>query len=148
MGVRRGPYQEWPEGKYRGIPVTEVIENDPYTFMAAVKGWMDVTPYQAALFEEITGGGVIPDRYVKRLTGEEELKRRDDSLYNTNRDILPNWDFDPSVAPRWWPEFKEKCKTLTHCSQRVDLYNSYVRRDMQESLRQWQLETKGIYPPR
>lgn len=146
--MRRGPFREWPEGKYRGIPVIEVIENDPMAFMQAVKGWLDITEHQADVFREITGGGEIPTRYIKRVLGEDELKRRDDNLYNTNRDILPNWDFDPSVAPRWWPEFKERCKTLTHCSQRVDLYNSYVRQDMQESLRQWQSETSGTYRPR
>lgn len=130
--MRRGPYSEWPEGRYRGIPMTEVITNDPMTFMQAVKGWLDITESQADVFREITGGGEIPLRYIKVMPGESKVQARDDRLYYSNRDILPNWDFDPSVAPRWWPEFKERCKSLTHCSQRVDLYNEYMRKGIRD----------------
>jgi len=136
MVVRKGPFRKWPQGKYLGELVEDVIANDPYYFMTAVKEWLDISPYQADLFEEITGGGKIPDRYIKRVSEETKLQERDDKLYYSNNDILPNWDFDPTLAPKWWPEFKERSKGLTHCCQRVDLYNSYVQRDIREGLKE------------
>lgn len=138
---RVGPLERLDRGQYKGQRVEDIIRRSPQYIMYCVKEWLDISPWQALVFEEVTGGGIIPDAYIKEKSPSEgdqdSWTARDHYLYNTNQDILPNWDFYPDSAPEWWEEFKDQPEYhSSRPSVRVDLYNKYVRTYMDKSL--WQ----------
>lgn len=128
---RVGPLERLDRGQYKGQRVEDIIRRSPQYIMYCVKEWLDISPWQALVFEEVTGGGIIPDAYIKEKSPSEDpdgWTARDQHLYNTNQDILPNWDFYPEEAPVWWEEFKAQPEYhSSRPSVRVDLYNKYVR---------------------
>lgn len=124
---RVGPLERLDRGQYRGQKVEDIIRRFPHYIMYCIKEWLDISPLQALLFEEVTGGGIIPDAYIKEKSPSEDpdsWTARDHYLYDTNQDILPNWDFYPDSAPEWWEEFK--AQPSSRPSERVDLYNNYM----------------------
>ena len=140
---RRGPYSTFPSGKYLGQRVEDIIRRDPRYFMWAVKEWLDVSPSQALLFELQTGGGEIPSQYIKESKEEtskipevEEssprVDKRDEMIYSRNLDLVPNYDFDPSIAPTWWQEFKQKSLEERSLYKRYLLFQEYQDKDWQE----------------
>lgn len=133
--IRKGPYVRFPHGRYEGATITDIIRSDPRYFMYAVKDWLNVTPEQASLFTLVTDGE-IPLRYISQDTPLDERSIRkgdlDSHLYWTNQDLLPNYDFDPSEAPDWWPEYKERSKGLTRPSERIALYQEIVFREFKK----------------
>ena len=133
---RKGPYQKYPIGKYQGIPVEEIIRKDPRYFMWTVKEWLNVSPSQAFLFEEVTEGGEIPRKYISEENppvggrmSPHSWDSQDEHLYWTNQDLIPNYDFDPRGAPSWWLEYKEKIKGEVHPGRRLTIYQKYVMED-------------------
>lgn len=137
---REGPWERIPRGIYQGKTVEWLIRNNPRYFMSCVKEWLDISPTQAKIFKEVSRGGEIPDRYIindhpYRSREIKDWTERDYLIYYSNRDILPDYDFDPSQAPEWWEEFKRRSAEFTRPSQTVDLYESYVKKDLQKSLK-------------
>ena len=128
---REGPLDTLTRGAYKGKTVEWLIRNNPHYFMSCVKEWLDISPYQAELFTRISQGGVIPERYIK----EGEWTARDTYLYNTNRDIIPNHDWDDR-PPEWWEEFKMQPEAhSSRPSQVVDLYEKYSRCSLRKVLK-------------
>lgn len=139
--VRRGPLKTLDCGPYKGMAIDTLIRTNTRYFMSCVKEWLDISPSQARTFTLVTSGGEIPPRYIKEFPSQEKTTptdldwtSRDRMLYNENLDILPNYDFDPSTAPEWWEEFKRRSAGFTRPSQIVNLYESYVKKDLQKSL--------------
>lgn len=138
---RRGPFQVWPSGKYRGNLIDSTIREDPAFFMYEVKMWLDITPEQAELFYDVTGGGEIPPRFIKDSQKKEEEGEYKWPEYYTQEDIavvkdmwhtIPNYDFDPDLAPEWWPECKARMEKEKRPSVRRKIYDGYLKRDLQE----------------
>lgn len=129
--IRRGPWQTFQTGKYKGRRVEDIIRDDVYYFMWAVKEFLDVSPDQAALFRR-TSGGTIPGYLVKSPPPprqEPELKGRARNIYERSLDILPNYDDFPDSRPDWWLEFQEQEKGLD-IVQRLDLYEDFRRKEL------------------
>lgn len=158
---RKGPLEKFTFGKYVGCRVEDIIRRDPNYFMWAVKEWLDVSPQQAFLFETVTGGGIIPDSYISErrekkvasaLVGGEDRDspprpERSPFDHSKNRKWYeendfpdwPNYDFDPSIAPEWWEEFKSKIKDL--CLDEANaLYRDYQRKEIHKLMEYWNKE--------
>lgn len=144
---RKGPFIRFPHGKYQGRKVEDIIVQDPHYFMWAVKEWLDVSPTQALIFELHTGGGEIPSQYIKENKEETskipeveesspKVDKRDEMIYNRNLDLVPNYDFDPSTAPPWWREFKQRSLEERSLYRRYTLYQEYQDKDWQKVKRE------------
>lgn len=103
---RVGPLETLDRGQYKGQKVEDIIRRFPQYIMYCVKEWLDISPWQALLFEEATGGGIIPDRYIKEKSSPQEWSSQDQSIYNANKDLFPNYDFYPEFSPSWWKNLK------------------------------------------
>lgn len=147
---RRGPYSRFPSGKYLGQRVEDVIRRDPRYFMWAVKEWLDVSPQQALLFELQTGGGEIPSQYVKSFPDNPSDERSPEDFFKSSKDreaywrnldlSIPNYDFDPSGAPSWWREFKQKSQNIDSIWERYFLYQQYVDKEWEISRKMFEDE--------
>ena len=162
---RRGPLTHFPQGQYKGQRIEDVIRRNPNYVMWAVKEWLDLTPSQAGLFEAVTGGGIIPDRYIKesppkvispiREKQESPPKKEKDSPesaigwltwgpdgideVNNPGKTIPNYDFDPDMAPDWWPRFKKECEGK-NALERYDIYERYRNEELKEMKVAWEKE--------
>lgn len=163
-GSRVGPLETFNWGKYNRVSVKDVIRKDPQYFMVAVKDWLDVSPDQATLFT-LLYEGEIPQRYIKEFSPDlspalgEKLSRRESNvslgkrvpdpdrieqyLYESNKDILPNWDFDPESKPEWVKNYEKALQNLKEkegldyipISRRLSLYNTYQQEFYKENLK-------------
>lgn len=113
--MRKGPLTRFEEGEYLGERVEDIIRVNPLYFMKAVKEYLDITPEQARVFRERTGGE-IPDRFIRRVP-EGPV----DVLYWSNRDLLPNLAFYPEDTPGWWEEMWK----IPSIRKREEFYNSH-----------------------
>ena len=113
---RRGPLSVFKAGKYVGNRIEDIIKKDPYYFIWAVKEWLNISPEQASLFEEVTNGGTIPKKYIVSPTRKEEplvyipyLSWGPEGVCEVKNPVycIPNYDFDPDLAPDFWKEFKK-----------------------------------------
>ena len=137
---REGPWDKIPRGIYQGKTVEWLIRNRTKYFMSCVKEWLDISPTQARLFKEVSQGGEIPDRYIindhpYRPREVKEWTERDYLIYYSNRDILPNYDWDPS-PPSWWEEFKRKSEGMERPSEIYDLFHKYESDSLKEILKE------------
>lgn len=126
------------------------MKSDMGYFLQAVKDWLNVSPSQAGYFKQLTKGGEIPPRFI----GETHIKKKKVRIVNTsegkdyeppkdwtiedlqcvrnNWDIIPNYDFDPDYAPKWWPEYKERVSKITRPSIRRQIYDEYIRKELND----------------
>lgn len=138
---RVGPLELFNRGQYKGQRVEDIIRRNPQYVMYCIKEWLDISPRQALVFERCTGGGIIPDRYIKESppSEEDDWTQGDRRIYNDNLDVgIPNYDFDPGVAPPWWREFKLRSRdseVMRHPYKYYSLYESYSKRDLQHNLK-------------
>lgn len=141
MSAREGPYQTFPHGQYEGVPVIAVMKSDMQYFLQAVKDWLNVTPAQAGYFKQITKGGEIPPHFIgethKEISNEEwkppkEYTREDIRVVEKGYLAeIPNYDFDPKLAPGWWKTYKEKSKGLRP-AQKWNLYNDLLNKELND----------------
>lgn len=143
---RRGPLTKFPHGQYVGSSVEEVIRKDPRYFMWCVKEWLNVSPKQAEVFEEVTGGGTIPECYVisplpKKEPQSSPLTQNKQMWWEDDYDLpcWPDWDYWGLEKPKWWEEFMKRAETLT-MSQAKDLYAEYQMKDIREQMKYWNKE--------
>ena len=142
---RRGPFKVWPSGKYVGNLIDATIREDPAYFMYTVKAWLDISPEQAELFQFVTDGGEIPLKYIKKgsptkvtNTSKEDYDPpegwtiEDIQLVKNTWNPIPNYDFDPEMAPDWWPECKKKMDKEKRPTKRREIYESYLRKEVQD----------------
>lgn len=127
---REGPLEYLDRGMYKGSRVEDIIRKNPSYIMHAVKEWLYVTPRQALVFEEVTGGGIIPDTYIKKMSPSGE------GGYIHSRDLYPNWDFDPDQAPPWWEEFKKEANKVNP-EEVPGLYEKYSRRELRKIIQEF-----------
>lgn len=146
LHLRRGPYNSFKEGRYLGEKIEDVIKVDPMYVAKAIKAYLDVTEAQAQLFTKVTNGGEIPRKYIredkKRKARIEVVSKVDDFEWPKNYTIediqvvkdnwfrLPNWDFDPEMAPPWYAEYKERTKKVTRPSIKKKIYEELLQREM------------------
>lgn len=110
--------------------------------MWAVKEWLNLTPSQAGLFEAVTGGGIIPDRFIVQElpSPRPESPPKGDFPQWTGEDCTwPNLGFDPDLAPGWWKEFEEKIKGLSS-TQAKWLFEDYRKKELKELQKLWKME--------
>lgn len=161
---RKGPFTHFPQGQYKDRRVEDVIRVNPQYVMWAVKEWLNLTPSQAGLFEAVTGGGIIPDRYIveevpKPISPKDrqESPPKEDSqvphismgwfswspdgvdMVEDAGDTVPNYEFDPLLTPDWWPRFKKECEGKSG-SQRRDIFERYRKEEIQEMMKFWHKE--------
>lgn len=142
--ARIGPVKVFPSGMYERTPVEVVMKTDIRYFMRAVKDWLDVSPSQASLFKQLTKGGEIPPQFIKSPLGEKKLTKEEEWVVPkdwTDEDIrvvrdtwstIPNYDFDPELAPPWWQECKERMAKTTRPSIRRKIYQEYLTKEVNE----------------
>lgn len=127
---REGPLEYLDRGMYKGSRVEDIIRKNPSYIMHAIKEWLYITPHQALVFEEVTGGGIIPEAYIKERVPPSRGE------YSTSRDLYPNWDFDPEMAPPWWKEFKEEAHKVSP-EEVPELYERYSRKELKKIIQEF-----------
>lgn len=68
-GERSGPFEYFQWGKYNRRKVVDIIKEDPYYIMVAVKDWLYLSPGQATYFSQ-RWGGEIPPKFIKEFSPE------------------------------------------------------------------------------
>lgn len=66
-GERSGPFEYFQWGKYNRRKVVDIIREDPYYIMAAVKDWLYLSPDQATYFSS-RYSGEIPPKFIKEVS--------------------------------------------------------------------------------
>lgn len=66
-GERSGPFEYFRWGKYNRRKVVDIIREDPYYIMAAVKDWLYLSPDQATYFSS-RYSGEIPPEFIKKVS--------------------------------------------------------------------------------
>lgn len=66
-GERSGPFEYFQWGKYNRRKVIDIIREDPYYIMAAVKDWLYLSPDQATCFSS-RYNGEIPPKFIKEVS--------------------------------------------------------------------------------
>jgi len=71
MQERKGPYNIFPNGKYSGESIMNVIDNDPEYVIWCVMNFLDLTPGQAKYLGD-KYNKEVPDRYIKLVEKDPE----------------------------------------------------------------------------
>ena len=80
-GERSGPFEYFQWGKYNRRKVVDIIKEDPYYIMVAVKDWLYLSPGQATYFSQ-RWGGEIPLKFIREFPlnsppGEKSVPKRE-----------------------------------------------------------------------
>lgn len=65
-GERSGPFEYFQWGKYNRRKVVDIIKEDPYYIMVAVKDWLYLSPGQATYFSRLYDGE-IPLKFIREF---------------------------------------------------------------------------------
>ena len=132
--------------------------------MVAVKDWLYLSPEQAEYFSLLYDGD-IPPKFIRDFSPEQSPNRKISSpseskvssgfsgtdpdrieqcLYENNKDILPNWDFDPDLKPEWVKNYEKALQNIKEKEgleyvpilRRLNLYNTYEQKSLKESLQE------------
>lgn len=105
---RKGPWEVFPFGKYKGKTLREIIREDPQYVGYCVKQYLNLSMEQAVEFENLTDVQV-PEEYIdygykvsspkpspvqEEKSPTKEMSSLEYSRWACGMDIQPNYNFD------------------------------------------------------